>query len=212
MSRNQPSIFQIVDVMLSPSPPQNQPIPVSDNSEKTTGRQPRKRKASRQALEAAESSPPTQRRRQSRAPTASPILSLQIDEIDIELGGIDAVDEPPEMGVEAINAVEYRPGHLASIMTAFQIKDSSKAALTWIKYCQHWRRFYHWLDQNGHGRFLRPDRNRQNRRELFSSIRVPIPVHIFEAYTTELVHKKDNTLKDITVPHWFMRMIFAVQL
>ena len=73
--KNRPSIFQIIDAMLSPSQPPIQPIAVSDDSEKTTGRQPRKCKASRQALEGAESSPPITRRRQTRAPPASPILT-----------------------------------------------------------------------------------------------------------------------------------------
>jgi hypothetical protein len=190
--------------MLSPSQTPIQHVPVSDNSEKTMGYQPRKRKSSRQALEGAESSPPIRRRRQSRAPAASPILTpgFGIDEIDVELGEIDAVEEPPEV-VAALNAVDYRPGRLANILTAFQIKDSCKAALTWKKYYQHWRRFYRWLEANGHGRFLLAGRNQQNRRELFTSIRLPIPVHIFEAYITDLVHKKDNTLKDISVPHAF---------
>jgi len=196
--------------MLSP-PPGNAPTVVTGS---------RKRKPSRAARDAMDSGSPASkrgphRRRTNVNPTPSPeatVASDFVSELEMEMGVLrGGIFDETDQGnlvdfvdsVDPVVPLEYRPGQFAQIISAMEMKDSSKAELTWLKYCQIWRRFHKWSSKNGHGRFLIEGKNLQVRKELFASIRLPIPINIFEAYLTWLVHKKTNELKDYSVPSAF---------
>jgi len=92
---------------------------------------------------------------------------------------------------------------IPSQLTADEMRDRGKAKKTWNKYGQHWTRFRNWLVANGHTVILIDGRDLTTKSGLFASIRIPIPLPIFESYLMFLVHKKNNTLKSISVPQAF---------
>jgi len=83
------------------------------------------------------------------------------------------------------------------------MRDRGKAKKTWNKYGQHWKRFRIWLIDRGHTEVLIDGSDLSTKNGLFSSIRLPIPAAVFENYLMLLVHKKNNTLKSISVPQAF---------
>jgi hypothetical protein len=86
---------------------------------------------------------------------------------------------------------------------ADHIRTSGKAEITWSKYEQNWKRFRKWLVQKGHKGLLVDGKDLGIRGQLFASIRLPIPQHIFDCYLTALVHKPNGDLKHFSVPKVF---------